>query len=350
MWLSIFYTAIPVGTAVGYSYSAGFSATVGWQFAFFVEGIIMLPFVFFLFINSHKYPCESCGSQKSNSYIDTNKASVDNEAEKVYNPMRDFSGSSRISFSPSPSPSFSSSPSSSFSSVPVVEDSVSSANEKKYSSSDDNAIPSSSSKAAPPSIWEEVKVITKRPIYLCLIIGYAAQTGALIGISTFGSAFLMGLGYFDSETTASSIFGVFISLAGVIGTPIGGFVLDDTDKRLQRTSVTDVGIGRKDSSITKANAPFRACMILITLCSIAGVFNMVLLYWVTDKWLWLFVVSVACAIIFSTNAGINMAIMMSVPQMHRSSAIAVSSLTIHLFGDVPSPIIGFLYINICIDV
>ena len=117
-------------------------------------------------------------------------------------------------------------------------------------------------------------------------------------------------------------------------------MLDDADKRLQRTSVTAVGIGRKDSSITKANAPFRACMIIITLCSVAGVFNMILLYFITDKWLWLFVVSIACAIIFSTNAGINMAIMMSVPQMHRSSAIAISSLTIHLFGDVPSPIIG----------
>lgn len=37
-----------------------------------------------------------------------------------------------------------------------------------------------------------------KPLFLCLVAGYAAQTAMLIGLSTFGSAFMMGLGYFDT--------------------------------------------------------------------------------------------------------------------------------------------------------
>ena len=39
-WLGAFYSAIPVGTAVGYTYGAFMAATtLGWSWAFFVEGI-----------------------------------------------------------------------------------------------------------------------------------------------------------------------------------------------------------------------------------------------------------------------------------------------------------------------
>jgi Na+/glutamate symporter len=36
----------------------------------------------------------------------------------------------------------------------------------------------------------------------------------------------MGLGYFDSETAASSTFGSVVCLAGIIGTPLGGLLID----------------------------------------------------------------------------------------------------------------------------
>lgn len=43
-WLSLFYTAIPVGTAVGYVYGAMFATSeLGWAWAFYVEAAIMLP-------------------------------------------------------------------------------------------------------------------------------------------------------------------------------------------------------------------------------------------------------------------------------------------------------------------
>ena len=43
-----------------------------------------------------------------------------------------------------------------------------------------------------PSIWEEMKIVLSEPLYLCITLGNAAQTGSLVGVATFGSAFLLG--------------------------------------------------------------------------------------------------------------------------------------------------------------
>ena len=40
-WLAIFFSAMPVGTALGYIYSSVIATSIGWQWAFFIEGIIV---------------------------------------------------------------------------------------------------------------------------------------------------------------------------------------------------------------------------------------------------------------------------------------------------------------------
>lgn len=44
-WLAIFYTALPVGTAFGYSYAAFIATFLGVHWAFFMESIAMLPLI-----------------------------------------------------------------------------------------------------------------------------------------------------------------------------------------------------------------------------------------------------------------------------------------------------------------
>lgn len=69
-WLGVFYTTIPVGIALGYAYSAAMSVALGWPFAFFIEGICSLPFVFVVFAiednasNTEKNNLLSVESQK----------------------------------------------------------------------------------------------------------------------------------------------------------------------------------------------------------------------------------------------------------------------------------------------
>ena len=46
---------------------------------------------------------------------------------------------------------------------------------------------------AAPTVWEEFKVVVKNPVYLCVVLGYAAYTFVTAGFANFGPIFLLGL-------------------------------------------------------------------------------------------------------------------------------------------------------------
>ena len=50
IWLAIFYTVIPVGTALGFGFGAACASIFGWQWAFFVEAALMLPCIVACFL------------------------------------------------------------------------------------------------------------------------------------------------------------------------------------------------------------------------------------------------------------------------------------------------------------
>ena len=79
---------------------------------------------------------------------------------------------------------------------------------------------------AKPTLLSEIKACCSSPIFLCIVFAYAAYTAVLIALSTFGASFVMALGIFDKETTAATIFGGLICIAGIVGTPIGGYIID----------------------------------------------------------------------------------------------------------------------------
>lgn len=48
-WLGIFYTAIPLGTTLGFGYSSAIAkSSVSWAFSFFMEAVLAFPLIFFL--------------------------------------------------------------------------------------------------------------------------------------------------------------------------------------------------------------------------------------------------------------------------------------------------------------
>jgi hypothetical protein len=51
------------------------------------------------------------------------------------------------------------------------------------------------------SIWDEVKICAARPLFVWSTLGYAAYSGGIIGFSTYGPQFVMGLGYYKQEFT-----------------------------------------------------------------------------------------------------------------------------------------------------
>ena len=56
------------------------------------------------------------------------------------------------------------------------------------------------------SLFDEFLACVSSLPFVSVVFSYAAYTAVLISVSTFGSAFLMALGFFDTETSAALVF------------------------------------------------------------------------------------------------------------------------------------------------
>lgn len=287
IWLSVFYTAISVGTALGYAYSSLLAESIGWQFGFFIEALMMFPLVLFMFFISPQFPVEGL---------------VANEDQSAPHSL---------------------------------------------------------------TLAQECKNILNRPIFVAVSLGTAAQTATLIGLSTFGSAFVMGLGYFDSESQASAIFGLLVSLSGVIATPIGGWLVDrilsnhpsnDVDDSLQPLVAQDheglsgpeegvsEGVNDADPGLNKVYSKSTVSQLqsicwLVFLMAVLGSACVCLVYFVTIKEVFLLMITLGFGLLFLCNSAMNLAVMLSVPLESKSLGIALNIICLHGLGDVPAPIL-----------
>mmetsp|Transcript_25762 Transcript_25762/g.43418 ORF Transcript_25762/g.43418 Transcript_25762/m.43418 type:complete len:542 (-) Transcript_25762:252-1877(-) len=312
-WLAIFSTAIPVGTALGYVYSSLVSTTLGWNWAFFIEAMIIFPFLVFICSISSRFPHVKAGvrhfafvneaddeeivplTNTTNETID-NRSSVLSLNEDEGDDMYDEASTPLTIHEPS-----------------------------SETLKDEYTLESMDEKFA-PSVWEEVKAVCQYPCYVYIVAGYTAQTGALIGLSTFGSAFIMGLDYFDSEVQSSTCFGAVVSVAGILGFPLGGFILDYYSARSKSLR------GHAHLELIRAN-------VLMIWTSIVGALLFCSVYLVRSKVLFLILLFFGCLAIFICSSAIVIALLLSVPIENRAIAIAFCSIVIHMLGDVPSPII-----------
>ncbi|CAM9487979.1 unnamed protein product, partial [Phaeothamnion confervicola] len=170
----------------------------------------------------------------------------------------------------------------------------------------------------------EAQAVLSSRVFVCILLGYASYTAVTVGLSTFGSSFLVGLGLFSSEQRASVVFGVLVSLAGAIGTPLGGRIMDrcDPDGRLADEEKLQMALGQALIMVTLA-----ACFVLLAAATATALVP------------FLAALLCGCFFLFGSTAAINTGIMLSVPTANRSLALAVNTLGIHALGDVPSPII-----------
>jgi MFS transporter, Spinster family, sphingosine-1-phosphate transporter len=121
-----------------------------------------------------------------------------------------------------------------------------------------------------------------------------------------------------------------VSLAGILGFPLGGMTLD------YLSSISKSQRGHTHAELIRATM-----MMMVT--SFFGLWLFVAAYWIHSKALFVLIFFFGCLFLFICNSAITIAILLSVPIEHRAIAIAFCSILIHLFGDVPSPlIVGFL--------
>jgi MFS family permease len=162
------------------------------------------------------------------------------------------------------------------------------------------------------------RLLANRP-YLLTVAGYAAYTFAVGGMAFWMPAFLERTRHV-SRTVATVQFGAVVVMTGFLGTFAGGYLADALRKRVREADLWVSGIA------TLAAVP---ATLVVFLSWRPGIYLTALI--------------VAQLLLFASTGPVNAAIVAEVPPAERASAVAISILAIHLFGDVPSPtLIGFL--------
>ena len=160
--------------------------------------------------------------------------------------------------------------------------------------------------------------LARNGAYLCSILGYAAVTFSLGGISWWMPSFLQRVaGY--SQDAAGNVMGPVIVVAGIGGTAIGGALAQWWSKRTGKALYLLPGIGAL-LTIPPAVLCFFGPKGMIVPALFAAVF-----------------------LIFLGTGPVNAATLNAVPAHLRATAMAGQLLVIHLLGDTTSPkIIGIL--------
>ncbi|RHZ12191.1 hypothetical protein DYB26_003259 [Aphanomyces astaci] len=292
LWLGIFFSCISVGTALGYGYGAVMANSAwGWGWAFHWEAIMMAPLVV------------ACAFFIPDAY---NRASQDHHHHHVPLPTDD--------------------------------------------SDDDPNDPSSSEEAVPVAhtrqpFVTEVWAVVNNAVFMLTVLGTAAFTFSLAGLSVFGPMFLIGLGLFDKETEASMVFGSVVGrwglyrasihrswccyssifrvvvISGVIGTPLGGLVLDWSCRARPHL---------------RQYIALRQVFLAMTIGTVLSLLAWCLL---PNKIGFLLCFGLALCFLFATTSSNAIVILLCVDPSRRSLAVGVNTLILHLLGDVPSPII-----------
>jgi predicted MFS family arabinose efflux permease len=155
--------------------------------------------------------------------------------------------------------------------------------------------------------------------YLLIVAGYAAYTFALGGLGYWMPAFLeRSRGMPRSEATIT--FGTIVVVTGFVGTFLGGWLGDYFLPRTKQAYVWVSGIA------TLAAAP-------LTFVALTA----------HGKGLFLTTIVLAEVLIFMCTGPVNSAIVNAVSPLERATALGLSVLLMHAFGDIPSPpLIGAL--------
>eukprot|EP00039_Didymoeca_costata_P003900 m.70417 g.70417 ORF g.70417 m.70417 type:complete len:516 (-) comp12130_c0_seq1:54-1601(-) len=283
--LATYFTAIPVGTALGFIWGGKITEIFAgkWEWAFFIEAPFMVPFAISAFFIPHRLKKHKKSAMDAVA-INSSEASP-----------RD----------------------------PVDVDETET---KPLLPSDPDKNDENSDGLTEKSFWSHLYGCITKPVYLTMVFGYAAYTAVLSGLAFYVPLFIQKNRPCDSawdytQSQADFVTGAIVAGAGFVGTLIGGHMVDRAanEKDTRRTKLVYL------------NRQLVAQIIVST--------GVALLAVVTVKPVGLFLVlGIACVLLFTSTAGINLVINWSVPTESRAMGIAVSNVCIHAFGDVPSPV------------
>ncbi|XP_051146789.1 probable sphingolipid transporter spinster homolog 2 [Andrographis paniculata] len=266
MWLGAFYMCIPTGVAVGYVYG-GMMAHYGWRWAFRVEALIMLPFVILGFVMK---PLD----------------------------LKGFNAGLKKPLTVGPDGSA---------------DQGGDISQRQVATSE-NSKPSRSNPLR--VFWRDLKSLLREKVFVVNVLGYIAYNFVIGAYSYWGPK--AGYNIYHMKN-ADYMFGGVTAVCGILGSLIGGFVLDSVSSTISNAF-------KLLSFTTLVGAVF--CFGAFCL---KGLYGFLALFAIGEL------------LVFATQAPVNFVCLHCVKPSLRPLSMAMSTVCIHVFGDVPSsPLVGLL--------
>ncbi|CAK9156643.1 unnamed protein product [Ilex paraguariensis] len=286
-WLGIFYMCIPSGVALGYAYGGLVGGHLNWRWAFWVEAILMLPFAVLGFVMK---PLQLRGFPPAGSKNEKTAVEIATSEDQ------DISYGKGCALS------------------------------IKEESSDQSSIKPSRSNGSRNNlnqfsrIWKDMKVLLVDKVYVVNVLGYIAYNFVIGAYSYWGPK--AGYNIYDMSN-ADLVFGGVTVVCGIFGTLGGGYALD-----LMTATISNA------FKLICAAAFMGAIFCFSAFCF---------------KSLYVFIVLLAIGelLVFATQGPVNFICLHCVKPSLRPLSIAVSTVSIHVFGDViSSPLVGVLQDNV----
>ncbi|EOA29311.1 hypothetical protein CARUB_v10025591mg [Capsella rubella] len=163
---------------------------------------------------------------------------------------------------------------------------------------------------------KDMKVLFKEKVFVVNVLGYVSYNFVIGAYSYWGPK--AGYNIYKMRN-ADIIFGAVTIISGIVGTLSGGFILD-------RVSATIPNAFKLLSGATFLGAVF--CFTAFTLKSLYG---------------FIALFALGEFLVFATQAPVNYVCLHCVKPSLRPLSMAISTVAIHIFGDVPSsPLVGIV--------
>lgn len=281
-WLGIFYMCIPTGIALGYVYGGLVSSHLTWHWAFWIEAILMFPFAILGFVMK---PLQLRGFSPTESKKELISEAAAGCGEKNVVSNAEDGSMTKREFQDTSKVS-----------RPKCNNCVSS----------DQFI----------GFFKDMKSLLSEKIFLVNVLGYIAYNFVMGAYSYWGPK--AGYSIYHMRNP-DMVFGGLTALCGILGTLAGGFVLDHMTSTLSNAF-------KFLSAATFFGAIF---------CFAAFFFK--------SLYAFLAFFAIGELLVFSTQGPVNFVCLHSVKPGLRPLSMAMSTVSIHIFGDVPSsPLVGVL--------
>lgn len=282
-WLGIFYMCIPAGVAFGYVYGGLVGNYLNWHVAFFGEAILMFPFAVLGFIMK---PLQLKGFSPTG--FEESSVATESTVSEVKDNAAGEGNMSPVQ-------------------AKIIEQGLKEPSKSKFVLINLDHV---------STFLKDMKVLLLDKVYLVNILGYVAYNFVIGAYSYWGPK----AGYnIYHMTDADLIFGGVTIVCGIFGTVAGGLVLD-----------------RMTNSIPNA---FK----LLSVATLLGGAFCFSAFCFKSLYAFLAFFAIGELLVFATQGPVNYISLHCVKPSMRPLSMAIGTVSIHIFGDVPSsPLVGVL--------